>query len=129
MKTLQPPTGEPALYHQAAEHIEKLIAAGTLRPGERVPSVRKLQQQLGISLSTVLSAYQLLESKGVIAAKPQSGFYVRSNWRQTAPKPSVTRPECKPTDVNVASPVNRRAAPLATRVAAMCSGTASARSR
>lgn len=105
MRAVQENATQRALYHQVAEHIEKLVAAGTLRPGERVPSVRKLQQQMKVSLSTVLSAYQLLESKGVIAAKPQSGFYVRSNWRQTAPKPDVTRPEAKATDVKIACPV------------------------
>lgn len=105
MQTLQENAADRSLYHQVAEHIEKLVAAGTLRPGERVPSVRKLRQQLGVSLSTVLTAYQLLEAKGLIAAKPQSGFYVRSNWRQTAPRPGVTKPGPKPCEVRVASPI------------------------
>lgn len=65
------------LYHQLAEQIHELIRAGTLRAGERVPSVRKLSNQQRVSVSTVLQAYQRLEDIGVIEARPQSGYYVR----------------------------------------------------
>src|SRR3981189_3698715 len=65
------------LYHQLVEHIQALVRAGTLRAGDRVPSVRSLSQQQGVSVSTVLQAYQRLEDSGVIEARPQSGYYVR----------------------------------------------------
>src|SRR5512134_1614130 len=65
------------LYHQLAEQIHELIRAGTLRAGERVPSVRRLSNQQRVSVSTVLQAYQRLEDIGVIEARPQSGYYVR----------------------------------------------------
>ena len=53
--------GEAApLYHQVADHIHELVRAGTLRAGERVPSVRRLSQQRRVSVSTVLQAYQRL---------------------------------------------------------------------
>lgn len=77
------------LYHQLAEQIHELIRAGTLRAGDRVPSVRRLSNQQRVSVSTVLQAYQRLEDIGVIEARPQSGYYVR---RQSAgvrePEPS-----------------------------------------
>ena len=60
------------LYSQVAEQIHALIRAGTLRPGERVPSVRRLSRQQGVSVATVLQAYQRLEDAGVIEARPQS---------------------------------------------------------
>ena len=65
------------LYHQLADQIHELIRAGTLRAGDRVPSVRKLSNQQRVSVSTVLQAYQRLEDIGVIEARPQSGYYVR----------------------------------------------------
>ena len=70
--------GEAApLYLQVADHIHELVRAGTLRAGERVPSVRRLSQQRRVSVSTVLQAYQKLEDSGVIEARPQSGYYVK----------------------------------------------------
>jgi DNA-binding transcriptional MocR family regulator len=65
------------LYHQLAEQIHELVRAGTLRTGDRVPSVRRFSLQQGVSVSTVLQAYQRLEDIGVIEARPQSGYYVR----------------------------------------------------
>jgi DNA-binding transcriptional MocR family regulator len=79
------------LYHQVAEQIHALVRAGTLRPGERVPSVRRLARQERISVSTVLQAYQRLEDAGVIEARPQSGYYVK---RAALPveEPAASRP-------------------------------------
>ena len=79
------------LYHQVAEHIHDLVRSGTLRSGEKVPSVRRLSNQQRCSVSTVLQAYQRLEDAGVIEARPQSGYYVR---RPSAPmaEPAPSRP-------------------------------------
>jgi DNA-binding transcriptional MocR family regulator len=72
--------------------LANLINQGTLRPGDRIPSVRKLVRQQSVSVSTVLQAYQLLESRGLIEARPQSGFYVRAR-RWTSPLvPEVLHP-------------------------------------
>jgi DNA-binding transcriptional MocR family regulator len=65
------------LYHRVADQIHGLVRAGTLRAGDRVPSVRRLSLQEGVSVSTVLQAYQRLEAIGIIEARPQSGYYVR----------------------------------------------------
>ncbi len=74
--TVLPEDGSP-LYHRVAGQIERLIAAGTLRPGDRIPSVRKLSRQLTVSVTTVLEAYRLLEDRRLVHARPQSGYYVR----------------------------------------------------
>ena len=77
------------LYHQLADQIHELIRAGTLRAGDRVPSVRRLSNQQRVSVSTVLQAYQRLEDIGVIEARPQSGYYVRRlNAAVQEPEPS-----------------------------------------
>lgn len=74
------------LYQQVASRIEALIDGGTLRPGDRIPSVRKLSGQLEVSISTVLEAYRLLEDRRLIEARPQSGYYVRHR-ADTPPEP------------------------------------------
>jgi DNA-binding transcriptional MocR family regulator len=65
------------LYRQIADRMEILIAAGSLRGGDRMPSVRQLSLQHRVSVPTVMQAYTLLESQSLIEAKPKSGFYVR----------------------------------------------------
>jgi len=55
------------LYEKIVSNISELIQAGTYRPGERIPSVRKLSKQEGISISTVLQAYLVLENMALIA--------------------------------------------------------------
>jgi DNA-binding transcriptional MocR family regulator len=79
------------LYHQVADQIHALIRAGTLRPGERVPSVRRLSRQQRVSVATVLQAYQRLEDAGVIEARPQSGYYVKRASRPVE-EPASSRP-------------------------------------
>ena len=89
------------LYEQVAGRISRLISEGTLKPGERVPSVRKLKRQLGVSVSTILHSYFLLEDKGLIEARPQSGFYVRLNRRELPPEPKMSAPSSSATMVDV----------------------------
>ena len=54
-------------YEQVAAKITQLIHRGTLRPGERIPSVRRISRQEKVSVSTALQAYFLLEDHGLIA--------------------------------------------------------------
>jgi DNA-binding transcriptional MocR family regulator len=88
------------LYRQLAEHIQSLVSAGTLRAGERVPSVRRLSQQQNVSVSTVLQAYQRLEAIGVIESRPQSGYYVK-RLRPSVEEPAASRPPQRALTVEV----------------------------
>ncbi|MGL6020156.1 MAG: GntR family transcriptional regulator, partial [Gibbsiella quercinecans] len=65
-------------YLQLAETLAEAIRRGTLQPGSRVPSVRRCAQSHSVSINTVVAAYRMLEDRGLIEARPQSGFYVRS---------------------------------------------------
>ena len=65
------------LYERIAERILTSIRDGTLITGQRLPSVRRASQQFDVSVTTVLEAYRRLEDRGVIEARPQSGYYVR----------------------------------------------------
>jgi DNA-binding transcriptional MocR family regulator len=86
----------PALYRDLADSVQSLIEQGTLRPGHRVPSVRRMALQRDVSISTVLQAYTLLESKGFLEARPQSGYYVRPRLPSQIPEPRTARPMAKP---------------------------------
>ena len=65
------------LYLEVAERIESLISKEAFRVGDKLLSVRALSKEQGISLSTAFQAYYHLESKGLIEARPQSGYYVK----------------------------------------------------
>ena len=91
-----------ALYESVAQSISSLIAAGTLRPGERVPSVRRLSTQQQVSISTVLRAYEVLETRGLIEARPNAGYYVRPRVPAAA-EPSISQPPRAPQLVGVSA--------------------------
>ncbi|MDB6079259.1 MAG: Transcriptional regulator, GntR family domain / Aspartate aminotransferase, partial [Akkermansiaceae bacterium] len=82
------------LYQQIASRLEGLIQSGSLRAGDRVPSVRQFGQQQGVSVPTVMQAYTLLESQRLIEARPKSGFYVSARLSKTLAEPSL--PKHKP---------------------------------
>src|SRR6266581_513544 len=83
--------GEDILYKRLALRISELIQHGTLRPGERVPSVRKCSLQQNVSIATVMQAYRLLEDRGIIQARPQSGYYVRAQRWSPPPEPGKSK--------------------------------------
>lgn len=64
------------LYEKFADDLEKLIRQGVYRHGDRIPSVRQASQQHRLSITTVLHAYLLLESRGLLVSRPQSGYFV-----------------------------------------------------
>ena len=79
-------------YHQLAEQTGKLITDGVLRPGERLPSVRQACRIHAISPVTVTQAYYLLESRGLIEARPRSGYFVRARLDPRLPEPEMSHP-------------------------------------
>ncbi len=89
------------LYEQFAQELEALIHAGTFPEGGRIPALRDSAEQHNLSLSTVLQAYRLLETRGVIEARPQSGYYVkfRPAARTLEADPSPERED--PTSVSI----------------------------
>ncbi len=93
-------------YEQLAELIVSMIDNGTLAPGMRLPSVRAISEQHGISISTVLQAYRLLEDRGVLVARPQSGFYVAATQGGTLALPSTSRLRSKASTVSISGAVS-----------------------
>lgn len=64
------------LYQRLANDLVANIQQGVYRPGERLPSVRQLARQRGVSVSTAVSAYQHLEATGLVTTREKSGIYV-----------------------------------------------------
>ncbi|RPI28153.1 MAG: PLP-dependent aminotransferase family protein [Chloroflexota bacterium] len=89
------------LYEQLASEISHQIEQGTFRAGERIPSVRRSSQLKNLSITTVLQAYQLLEDRGIIEARPQSGYYVRTRRLAAIPEPEVSAPPLDPNTVTI----------------------------
>lgn len=76
-------------YGQLADQLQQQIESGVWRAGERIPSIRQSCKTHNLSPMTVLQAYQLLESRGLVLARPQSGYYVKaaaSPQRISAPR-------------------------------------------
>ena len=90
-----------SLYQDIAAQTEKLISDGVLRPGDRLPSVRKACRTHAISPITVTQAYYLLESRGLIEARPKSGYFVRARLGQKLPEPTMTHPAGGATELQV----------------------------
>jgi DNA-binding transcriptional regulator YhcF (GntR family) len=90
------------LYLQIAERIAHPIRSGTLARGERIPSVRELARQQGVSLSTVVQAYRTLEDARLIEARPRSGYFVAARAPKL-PEPEPSRPPADSQPVDVSS--------------------------
>jgi DNA-binding transcriptional MocR family regulator len=74
------------LYEKLADELSEAVRRGVFAAGERILSVRQASQQHGVSIKTVLHAYALLESRGIIESRPQSGYFVReASARASAP--------------------------------------------
>ena len=77
-------------YEVLADEVAESIAQGRIRPGERLASVRQTCQSRGVSPSTVFQAYYLLEARGLIEARPRSGYFVsRAVEKHPEPEPSA----------------------------------------
>lgn len=88
------------LYEHLAEELGHAIDRGALRAGDRLPSVRRLAQERGVSVATVLEAYLQLENAGLIEVRPKSGHFVRRRTPLTA-EPRPPRPCATPSRVTV----------------------------
>lgn len=73
------PSNGVAIYDQIVRQVKFAIAEGTLRPGQLVPSVRALSQQLTINPNTINRAFQQLQADGVLESLRGRGLAVRAD--------------------------------------------------
>lgn len=74
-------------YAALADEIQDKILSGQYRAGEKLPSLRKLHNRLGLSISTIHQAYIELEKRGRVEARQKSGFFVKPLEKSPLPLP------------------------------------------
>ena len=70
--------GKP-VYRQLMDQIRYAAASGALRPGEPLPSIRPLAEELRLNRNTIAKAYAELESQGIIEILPGKGCFLKEN--------------------------------------------------
>jgi len=73
-------------YEQLRQQIATMANAGVLKPGQRLPPVRQLANDLGIATGTVARTYRELENAGIVETQPRRGTFIA-----TRPKPMTSR--------------------------------------
>jgi GntR family transcriptional regulator len=73
-----PALGVP-IYLQLMEQVKHAIETGALRPGDQLPGMRPLAEELVINPNTVAKAYRELEHEGVIELRHGAGAFVAGN--------------------------------------------------
>lgn len=67
------------VYLQLVEQVRTAVASAALSPGDPLPSIRPLAEQLRVNRNTVAKAYAELESQGVIETRAGRGCFIREN--------------------------------------------------
>ena len=78
-------------YARLADDLEVKIREGVYRSGEKLPSLRKLHGQTGLSITTVYQAYIELEKRGVVVPRQKSGYYVKPMLDRILPPPEAPK--------------------------------------
>ncbi|WLQ12884.1 PLP-dependent aminotransferase family protein [Hahella aquimaris] len=91
---------EMNLYARLADQLADQIREGVFRVGDKLPSVRQMAKKQQVSISTVNTAYGVLEDRGWIEARPKSGYYVRKRKEDRLSTPTQTRHTPKPRPAN-----------------------------
>lgn len=84
------------LYLKIARGIERQIEQDVLKVGDRLPSIRMICREHGVSMTTAQYAYYELEAKSLIESRPQSGYYVSSTRKRRLAMPQTSRPVKRP---------------------------------
>ncbi len=100
-------TNDTFLYQQVIDLVKENIDSGTLLPGDRLPSLRKMSSSTGVSVPTIRQAYIELEAQRQVESRPQSGFYVRHKSANRMVRPARS---------TIARPVSLNGRPLMERV-------------
>lgn len=80
------------LYVQIANTIEHQIKSDVLKIGDKLPSLRTVAQEKGVSLTTAQQAFFELESRGFIESRPRSGYFVSYSHKQFKNVPHTSQP-------------------------------------
>lgn len=107
MSTISTTLKEPGpVYLRLAGVLEGMIRSQSLRTGDRIPSVRQFGRQHQVSVPTAMNAYAALEDRGLIEARPKSGYFVRARQADIVRPPVWERPARKVTDFASLEPLD-----------------------
>src|SRR3982750_3067455 len=84
--------GRRATAADIVASVQREISGGALPAGSRLPPVRALEKQLGLSKNTAQAAYDELVARGLVEAREREGVFVLPNKRLTAPAPILDAP-------------------------------------
>jgi|SRR5208337_4261821 len=90
--------GKP-VYLQLADQIRYALASGRLLPGEPLPALRPLAEELRVNRNTIAKAYAELESQGILETAPGKGFFLKAN---NSPFNGATRQKLLLTEIDEA---------------------------
>ena len=90
-------------YAGLADVLEAQIRSGSFRAGDRLPSIRDLRVQTGLSISTVYHAFVELEKRGLIEPRERSGYFVKPLLQGLLPAPQLPVWRLAPRKVNVSN--------------------------
>ena len=76
MRIVVDPGSSVPPYDQVRRQVTDLVGSGDLSPGDRLPPVRRLAEELGLAVNTVARAYRELEAAGVIETRGRAGSFV-----------------------------------------------------
>ncbi|MFN3568958.1 MAG: PLP-dependent aminotransferase family protein [Polaromonas sp.] len=112
-------TAAQSLTEQLCARFAERIRSRLLAPGARLPSVRQCAQQQGVSVSTVVAAYDQLLAQGLVEARKNRGFFVRDVASAFPAQAAARSPAGPPAAMSgdPASPVWSTSAWMATRQA------------
>jgi len=88
-------------YQRLADSLENQIRSGVYRPGDKLPSIRRLHGQSGLSITTVYHAFIELEKRGWVEARRKSGYFVAPRVDRRLPPPALKRHRARATRVTV----------------------------
>src|SRR5258708_37942502 len=83
------------IYVRLADELAELLETGQLKAGDRLPSVRRLVAQKGVSATTAIAALRAMEHRGFAVARPQAGYFAKPR-RVNADDPAPTLPPPAP---------------------------------
>lgn len=100
------------IYRQLMEQVRRRVAAGQLRAGDEIPSVRELAQALAVHPMTISKAYSMLEMEGLLERRRGLSMVVAAQHRQA--QPAASRVELlRPTLEQAAAEARQLALPVA----------------
>ena len=103
------PESRVPLYEQLYQALAGQIRAGVLAPGRPLPGRRTMAEQLGVSVNTVDTAYQMLAAEGLAESRPRRGFFVQETGGMLytgarTPRPEPASPPAGPAPARAAGP-------------------------